>query len=99
MFKYIGVMSMGLFSSALPGGGGDYSKEAHVKQLQALKSANPKVYWIAIGKADFLYQSVVKLKELYDEVGLKYTYRESDSNHEWTAWRLYLGEFAPMCFK
>jgi len=98
MFKYICVMSMGLFSSAIPGGG-DYSKEAHVKQLEALKKANPKVYLIAIGKSDFLYQSVVKLKALYDEVGFKYTYKESDSNHEWTAWRLYLSEFAPMCFK
>lgn len=98
MFKYICVMSMGLFSSAIPGGG-DYNKEEHVKQLQAVKASNPKVYVIAIGKADFLYQSVVKLKTLYDEVGLKYTYRESDSNHEWTAWRLYLTEFVPLCFK
>ena len=96
-FKYIGVMSMGLFSSALPGM--KYDKDANVKQLQALKAANPKVYWIAIGKSDFLYQSVVKLKALYDEVGLSYTYRESDSRHEWNAWRLYLSEFAPMCFK
>jgi enterochelin esterase-like enzyme len=97
MFKYIGVMSMGLFSSTLPGPG--YDKDDHIKQLQALKQANPKVYWIAIGKGDFLYQSAVKLKTLYDEVGLKYTYRESDNRHEWNAWRLYLTEFAPMCFK
>ncbi|HWB27257.1 MAG TPA: alpha/beta hydrolase-fold protein [Chitinophagaceae bacterium] len=99
MFKYICVMSMGLFSSALPQGDNTYSREAHIKQLEAVKNSNPKVYLIAIGKADFLYQSVVKLKALYDEAGLKYTYRESDSNHEWTAWRLYLSEFAPMCFK
>lgn len=97
LFKYIGVMSMGLFSSAAPNA--KYDKEANVKQLQALKAANPKVYWIAIGKADFLYQSVVKLRALYDEVGLKYTYQETDHHHEWNAWRLYLTEFAPMCFK
>jgi enterochelin esterase family protein len=97
MFKYIGVMSMGLFSSAAPNM--KYDKEANIKQLQALKAANPKVYWIAIGKADFLYQSVVKLRALYDEVGLKYTYQETDHHHEWNAWRLYLTEFAPMCFK
>jgi enterochelin esterase family protein len=96
-FKYIGVMSMGLFSSALPGM--KYDKDAHVKQLQALKNSNPKVYWIGIGKADFLYQSAVKLRALYDEVGLKYTYMETDHHHEWNAWRLYLTEFAPMCFK
>jgi enterochelin esterase family protein len=97
MFKYIGVMSVGLFSSAAPNM--KYDKEANVKQLQALKAANPKVYWIAIGKGDFLYQSVVKLRALYDEVGLKYTYAETDNRHEWNAWRMYLADFAPMCFK
>lgn len=96
-FKYIGVMSMGLFSSAAQNM--KYDREANVKQLQALKAANPKVYWIAIGKADFLYQSVVKLRALYDEVGLKYTYKETDHHHEWNAWRMYLADFAPMCFK
>jgi enterochelin esterase family protein len=96
-FKYIGVMSMGLFSSAAPGM--KYDKDAHSKQLEAVKKSNPKVYWIAIGKGDFLYQSAVKLRALYDEVGLKYTYTETDHRHEWNAWRLYLTEFAPMCFK
>lgn len=96
-FKYIGVMSMGLFSSAARGA--KYDKDAHVKQLTALKKSNPKVYWIAIGKSDFLYQSVVKLRALYDKVGLKYTYTETDNRHEWNAWRVYLADFAPMCFK
>jgi enterochelin esterase family protein len=96
-FKYIGVMSMGLFSSMAQNS--KYDKDAHMKQLEALKKANPKVYWIAIGKKDFLFQSVVKLKSLYDEVGLKYTYLETDHRHEWNAWRLYLADFAPMCFK
>ena len=95
-FKYIGVMSMGLFSSARPGM--KYDKEANVKQLEALKKS-VKVYWIGIGKSDFLYQSVVKLRALYDEIGLKYTYTETDNKHEWNAWRMYLTEFAPLCFK
>src|SRR5678816_2210879 len=51
MFKYIGVMSMGLFASFQ---GANYNKDAHVKQLDALRKSNPKVYWIAIGKQDFL---------------------------------------------
>ncbi|MEI9921962.1 MAG: alpha/beta hydrolase-fold protein [Bacteroidota bacterium] len=95
-FRYIGVMSMGLFSSVRPEG---YNKEHHVKQLAALQKNNPKVYWIAIGRQDFLYNSVIKLKELYDEIGFKYTYRENEGTHDWNSWRLYLSEFAPMCFK
>jgi enterochelin esterase family protein len=87
---------MGLFSSFR---GTEYNKETHVNQLKALQKSNPKVYWVAIGREDFLYSTVVKLKELYDEIGFRYTYRESDGVHDWNSWRLYLSEFAPMCFK
>jgi len=97
-FQYIGVMSMGLFSSVMQRGI-KFDKDAYLKQLEALKKSNPKVYWIGIGKADFLYQSVIKLKALYDEVGLKYTYVETDNKHEWNAWCSYLADFVPLCFK
>lgn len=99
MFKYIGVMSMGLFSSFRQGPNSNYNKEEHVRQLTALRKSNPKLYWIAIGKEDFLYLTVQKLNALYDEVGLKYTYRESAGRHDWNSWRLYLDEFAQMLFK
>ncbi|GAB3525559.1 hypothetical protein [Emticicia fontis] len=52
-----------------------------------------------MAKDDFLNASVVKLKELYDEVGVKYTYRENEGTHDWNAWRLYLSEFAQLAFK
>ena len=96
MFNYIGVMSMGLFAGF---GNVNYNKEEHVKQLKALMVSEPKLYWIGIGKADFLYDSVVKLRELYDEIGFKYIYRESEGNHVWNVWRLYLTELAPKFFK
>ncbi|MBL7818581.1 MAG: hypothetical protein JNL70_26515 [Saprospiraceae bacterium] len=96
-FKYIGVMSMGLFSSAL--NDKNYNKEQHIQQLKELQKNNPKVYWIGIAKDDFLYQSVVKLKALYDEIGFKYTYRENEGTHDWNSWRLYLSEFSQMIFK
>lgn len=94
-FDYIGVMSMGL----LNGFGIKHDKETHIKQLEALKKSNPKVYWMGIGKEDFLYPTVIKLRSLYDEVGLKYTYRESAGRHDWNSWRLYLNEFASLLFK
>jgi enterochelin esterase family protein len=98
MFSYIGVMSMGLFSSALRGAS-DYSKDKHVAQLKALIQAKPKVYWIGMGKDDFLFDSGVKLRALYDEVGLKYTYVENEGTHDWNSWRMYLKTFMPLCFK
>ena len=91
-------MSMGLFSSyknSVP----KYDKNKHIEQLKKLMAAKPKYYWIGIGKADFLYDSVVKLRGLYDEIGFPYTYRESAGTHNWNEWRLYLTEVAPHLFK
>lgn len=99
MFKYIGVMSMGLFSSFRNRPNTDYDKSKHVDQLKALVAAKPKYYWIGIGKNDFLYETVTNLRTLYDEVGLKYTYRETEGSHTWKEWRLYLSELAPKFFK
>ncbi|MFI5154510.1 MAG: hypothetical protein ACHQET_14330 [Chitinophagales bacterium] len=77
----------------------NYSKERHVAQLKALMASNPKLYWIGIGKDDFLYGTVTKLRRLYDEIGFKFIYRESEGNHTRNLWRLYLTQLAPKFFK
>lgn len=99
MFNYIGVMSMGLFSTFRGAPNPNYDKDKHVAQLKALIASKPKFYWIGIGKDDFLFETVTKLRSMYDEVGLKYTYRESEGSHTWKEWRLYLTELAPKFFK
>lgn len=58
-----------------------------------------KLYWIGIGKADFLYKNVSQYRAKLDAMGMKYTYRESEGGHTWTNWRVYLSEFAPLLFK
>ena len=58
-----------------------------------------KVYWIAIGKTDFLYKNVQDYRLKLDEIGMSYTYRESEGGHIWKNWRIYLSEFAPLLFK
>lgn len=95
-FSYIGVMSMGLFDGP---NARNYNKEEHIKLLNALKQAKPKLYWIGCGKDDFLYDSVTRLRALYDQIGLPYTYRESEGGHTWVNWRLYLTELAPKLFR
>lgn len=97
MFNYIGVMSMGLFSSFRVNN--DYDKDVHIKSLQALKDSNPQVYWVFMGKKDFLYDTGVALNKLYEELGISYTYREDDGRHDWYSWRKYLTEFVPVLFK
>jgi enterochelin esterase family protein len=93
-FKYIGVLSMGLYNRF-----GSYDKEQHIAQLKSLNASNPRLYFIGCGKTDFLYKGVTDLRALYDELGFKYTYRESEGGHSWNNWRLYLSEFAPQLFR
>lgn len=97
LFNYIGVMSMGFADLSRFGIEVDHSKRA--QQILALKEVNPKLYWIACGKDDFLYESVVTMREELDKQDFNYTYRESTGGHTWTNWRIYLSEFAPMLFK
>ncbi|WP_321373193.1 alpha/beta hydrolase-fold protein [uncultured Draconibacterium sp.] len=95
MFDYIGVMSMGVYTSVDDG----FNKEGFKSKIEAIKKADPKLYWIGCGTDDFLYQLALDLMKIYDEVGLDYKYRESSGGHTWNNWRLYLSEFAPMLFK
>jgi enterochelin esterase-like enzyme len=99
MFSYIGVFSMGLMNFGPQSQ--DAAKVAEVRnaKVEALKNSKPKLYWIGVGKDDFLYQSVVSLRADLDKHNFKYTYRESTGGHTWTNWRIYLSEFAPLLFK
>ncbi len=69
------------------------------KQLKALFAGNPKLYWIAIGNADFLYKANADYRKYLDKQGYKYEYYESDGGHIWRNWRVYLTMFAQRLFK
>ncbi|RVU24096.1 glycosyl hydrolase [Sandaracinomonas limnophila] len=97
LFNYIGVMSMGFTDMSRFGIKVDLSKRD--QQIEDLKKAKPSMYWIACGKEDFLYESVVTMRKELDKHTFKYTYRESPGGHTWTNWRVYLSEFATMIFK
>ena len=58
-----------------------------------------KLYWIGIGKTDFLYKTVEEYRAKLDSMKMPYTYRESEGGHTWVNWRIYLSEFAPLLFK
>ena len=66
--------------------------------LQAQMANGYALYWIAIGKTDFLYTANVDFRKKLDAMGMPYTYRESEGGHIWRNWRIYLSEFAPMLF-
>ena len=69
------------------------------EQVAALKKAGVKLYFLACGDADFLFQGSEALDKTLTEQGLDHIYFVSDGGHTWANWRLYLNTFAPMLFK
>ncbi len=67
-------------------------------QLKAVFDAKPHLYWIAIGKEDFLYQQNVALRQYLDKKQYRYEYFENEGGHIWRNWRIYLSMFAPRLF-
>jgi enterochelin esterase family protein len=100
-FDYVGVFSAPPIATLMARDNADASKatDEFVKKLQAQQKNSFKLYWIACGNTDFLYQSVIDSMKKMDEIGFNYTYRESGEGHIWKNWRIYLSEFAPMLFK
>jgi len=99
VFSYIGVFSMGLMNFGVQNQDTAKANQERSLKIEALRKSNPKVYWIGVGKDDFLYNSVVSLKADLDKHNFKYTYRETPGGHTWANWRIYLSEFAPLLFK
>lgn len=99
MFGYIGVFSMGLMNFGIQQQDLAKVEQERESKIEALKSSGYKLYWIGCGKDDFLYKSVIDLRNLLDKHNFKYTYRESTGGHTWANWRIYLSEFTPQLFK
>ena len=91
---------MGLFSAAImpreDATGKVYSNfdETLKKQMDN----GYKLYWIAIGKTDFLYQANQEYLSKLDSMKMPYTYVESEGGHIWRNWRVYLTQFTPLLF-
>ena len=92
---------VGLFSATTTPRGNeqdDYYANLEEKLKVQFRPA-PRLYWIGIGKDDFLYEQNVKLRKTLDEHRCRYTYYESTGGHEWRNWRDYLTQFVPLLFK
>jgi len=88
VFDYICPMSCGLRDG-----------ENVDAQMQAIKKAGYKLYWIGCGTADFAWPGTETMVEILKRNGLEHTLYASDGGHTWYNWRLYLNTFAPLLFK
>jgi enterochelin esterase-like enzyme len=80
--------AIGAFSAAVPN---EFAPPAGIKA--------PKLFWIACGKDDFLYERNVKFVEEVKGRGVPHTWRSTEGNHTYTVWRKYLAEFTPLLFR
>lgn len=95
MFDYVGLFSAAIFR----GEAGVSTYDNLEAKLERQFKEGVSLYWIAIGKEDFLFDENVRYRELLDAKGYTYTYRESEDGHVWRNWRIYLSEFATLLFK
>jgi enterochelin esterase family protein len=88
-FHYILPLSMGIREE---------SPETDA-QFKALKKAGYKLYWVACGDTDFVWESARALDAALTKNGLEHTFHVTDGGHTWANWRKYLNTFAPLLFK
>ena len=100
LFGYVGLFSAAVDQQQKGGAEGHPEVYAERDQkIDRLFSKNPKLFWIGIGKTDFLIKNNNDLRAYLDSKNHKYTYLETDGGHIWRNWRIYLTEFTPLLFK
>ena len=52
-----------------------------------------KLFWIGIGKDDFLYESLQEYRHWLEANHIEYTYYQSEGGHDWPNWRDYICRF------
>lgn len=95
-FAYVGLFSPAI--TRMDGGKCSIYDDLEAK-LKAQFKQRPKLYWMGIGKEDFLYKDNAEFRKLLDSNRLRYTYHESGAGHEWANWRDYLLIFTQLLFK
>lgn len=95
LFAWAGVYSSGFFGPSIEDAETRYAKSLNDKDFNNKK----KLFWIAIGKDDFVMDANRKTLALLDKHQIRYQYKETEGGHTWINWRQYLNEFTPMLFR
>ncbi|MCI1647624.1 MAG: alpha/beta hydrolase-fold protein [Bacteroides sp.] len=96
-FDYVGLFSAAINKQS-KGENDDVYDNLDTKLATQFKNA-PKLYWIGIGKDDFLYKDNASFRKKLDEKEYPYTYMETEGGHIWRNWRTYLTTFTQKLFK
>ena len=95
-FAYVGLFSPAI--GRMDKGQSKIYDDIEAKLVTQFKQ-HLRLYWMGIGKKDFLYKDNAEFRQLLDKNHLRYTYHESGAGHEWANWRDYLIIFTQLLFK
>ena len=98
-FGYVGLFSAAINKQQKCGVESERVYDDLDGKLAKLFAAKPKLYWIGIGKTDFLYKDNADFRAKLKAKGYPFTYMETEGGHIWRNWRIYLTEFAQKLFK
>ena len=94
------ILYPGVFSYICPLSCGIRESDTLDKDLQGIKKAGYKLYWIGVGKDDTMaYQGSLVLDKHLTDLDMPHTLYVSEDAHVWKNWRLYLNTFAQLLFK
>ncbi|MBQ5477192.1 MAG: esterase, partial [Bacteroidaceae bacterium] len=99
LFDYVGLFSAAVDQQQPDTNGHPEIYADRNAKIDGLFAKKPKLFWIGIGKTDFLIKNNNDLRAYLDSKKHKYTYLETDGGHIWRNWRIYLSEFTPLLFK
>lgn len=93
-FDYVGLFSAAIYSDNQNGIYANFNANLN-RQFQT----PPQLYWIGIGRSDFLYEDNTAYRKKLDKLGYHYEYTETGGGHIWRNWRIYLTTFAQRLFQ
>ena len=68
-------------------------------KLKTLFKSSPQLFYVAVGRDDFVKKLNDDLRGKLNLIDAKYVYNETDGGHTWENWRKYLVDFLPRLFK
>lgn len=92
-FDYIGLFSPATIPAEPNAIYDPWEEEVRIAATEA------KVYWIGIGREDFLYEYVKNYRLWLEANHLEYTYYESAGGHTWDNWQDYICRFMKLIFR
>lgn len=88
---------IGLFSALVVSPNHSEVYDNWQEEVRLMMDSHP-LYWIGMGKEDFLYDQLQDYRKWLEQNNIEYTYYESQGGHTWPNWQDYICRFMQKLF-